>query len=143
MALLLFLLGVALYVGWWFTLSFHSPLVPDAASAHTEALSMIGRSALKFYVTTFEAMVALLLLLLAFALPGFYLAWCASRRRPQDKHETERSRRAAAMQRRRHAASWRHLSRLLDALECADMGRPSPACRKSSRLSWRPGRLIF
>jgi len=80
MAFLLLLLGFILYSAWWGILSFHSPTAPHPASGHTMSLSLGRGSGRGIYVTEFEGLVALFLGLLAFIMPGAYLAWRSFRR---------------------------------------------------------------
>jgi uncharacterized membrane protein (DUF485 family) len=80
MAFLLLLLGVMLYVGWWFVLSFHSPVVADPATGHTVHLSLSRAAGPGFYVRRFEALIALSLGMSSFIMPGVYVAWRSFRR---------------------------------------------------------------
>ena len=80
-AILLFCAVLAMWVGWWFLLSLHSPLTPHPPSGHTEALQLIQRGGATLYVKPWEAAVSTGLAFAAFIVPAAWFAWDAVRRR--------------------------------------------------------------
>lgn len=75
------LLGLLLYGLWWFILSLHSPVAPDAASGHVIEFSPGRGSGQKIFVTELESLIGLLLLLASVLAPAVYLIWISERRR--------------------------------------------------------------